>query len=84
MNLSVEDYEIYDQAVFNERIKSTFRQLGYPQLDGVNCQLSNRTVRLWGYVSSYYLKQVVQTVAMKCSGVCDVINDIEVRTSHEV
>ena len=56
----------------------SFGQLGYPQLNSVNCQAEGDLMRLSGTLNSFYLKQVAQSVAVKTPGVRSVENQIQV------
>jgi osmotically-inducible protein OsmY len=62
-----------------DRLKSTFEQLGYPQLSALECSAIGDLICLKGELSSFYLKQVAQSVAVKIPGVREVRNEIEVR-----
>ena len=62
-----------------DRVRISFEQLGYPQLSAVKCLAQGDQMLLTGTLSSFYLKQVAQSVAVKIPGVRDVRNEIEVR-----
>ena len=61
-----------------QRLRESFEQLGYPQLQAIECLVEGDTVRLTGQLDSFYLKQVAQSVAMKIAGPHFVQNLIEV------
>lgn len=69
-----------DPAVLERQVKNSFRGLGYPQLDRVECRVRRMTVYLRGTLGSFYLKQIAQTIAVKVPGVHQVVNEIEVRS----
>jgi osmotically-inducible protein OsmY len=50
----------------------------YQQLRGVRCDYHEGVLTLRGQVSSFYLKQVAQTVVRKLPGVEECVNRIEV------
>jgi len=64
---------------FEELLRISFEQLGYQQLNNVDCQVEGNVLVLTGKLKSFYLKQVAQTVAMKIPGVASVRNQIEVQ-----
>lgn len=61
-----------------DRVRISFEQLGYPQLNAVQCAAEGDLMRLSGQLNSFYLKQVAQSVAVKTPGVRSVENEIEV------
>ena len=61
-----------------DRVRISFEQLGYPQLNAIHCQAEGDTMRLSGSLKSFYLKQVAQSVAVKTPGVRSVENQITV------
>lgn len=69
---------VHEPDILIERVKASFDGLGYPQLANVECHAQGSTIRLAGRLSSFYLKQIAQTIAIKIPGVRRVINDIEV------
>ncbi|MFT7633504.1 MAG: osmotically-inducible protein OsmY [Mariniblastus sp.] len=60
-------------------VRATFDQLGYPQLNSIECSVVGDIMLLSGELSSFYLKQVAQSVAVKIPGVREVRNEIQVR-----
>ncbi len=62
-----------------DRLRESFEQLGYPQLNAVECSSEGDELRLSGELNSFYLKQVAQSVAVKIPGVREVHNEIKVR-----
>lgn len=61
-----------------DRVRISFEQLGYPQLNAVQCTATGDQMLLTGELSSFYLKQVAQSVAVKIPGVREVRNEIQV------
>lgn len=62
----------------NELLRISFDQLGYQQLNNIECEVEGNVLVLKGKLRSFYLKQVAQTVAIKIPGVASVRNQIEV------
>ena len=62
-----------------DRVRLSFEQMGYPQLNAIKCTADGDRMLLTGVLRSYYLKQVAQSVAVKIPGVREVRNEIEVR-----
>ena len=62
-----------------ERARKAFEQIGYQQLNNVDCEVIEDEIVLRGVLDSFYLKQVAQSVAVKIPGVRSVKNEIEVR-----
>ena len=61
-----------------QQLRESFEQLGYPQLQAIECTVEDDTIRLTGELDSFYLKQVAQSVAMKIAGPHFIQNLIEV------
>jgi osmotically-inducible protein OsmY len=61
-----------------EGVASRLRRSGYPTLANVSAEVHKGTLVLHGRLSTYYLKQVAQTLAAQVDGVEEVINRIEV------
>ena len=61
-----------------QQLQKHFEQLGYPQLQAIECSVEDKTLRLTGNLDSFYLKQVAQSVAVKLAGSHFVQNLIEV------
>lgn len=74
---------VTDPFVLIERVKSSFQGLGYPQLANVQCEAEASTIYLSGKLTSYYLKQIAQTIAIKVPGIRHVVNDIKVVSEVE-
>lgn len=55
-----------------------FERSGYAELQAVSCHYHEGILTLRGQVSSYYLKQVAQTIAMRAAGVDELHNQIRV------
>ena len=54
------------------------RREGHLATHPISCTFQNNTLVLRGWVPTYYLKQIAQTVAMRIDGVERVLNQIEV------
>lgn len=67
------------KLTLEDRVRISFEQLGYPQLNAVQCSASGDLMLLTGELNSFYLKQVAQSVAVKIPGVREVKNEIHVR-----
>ena len=67
------------ELTLEDRVRLSFDQLGYPQLNGIRCVADGDQMLLTGELHSFYLKQVAQSVAVKIPGVRTVKNEIEVR-----
>ncbi|MFB3105264.1 MAG: BON domain-containing protein [Pseudomonadales bacterium] len=59
-------------------VASRLRRSGYPTLANVSAEVHEGALVLLGRLSTYYLKQVAQTLAAQVDGVEEVINRIEV------
>ena len=66
------------ELTLEDRIRLAFEQLGYPQLKAIQSVAEGDEIRLTGKLSSFYLKQVAQSVVVKIPGVRSVLNEIEV------
>lgn len=62
-----------------EQLQETFLQLGYPQLQALQCSVKDGMLKMTGELDSFYLKQVAQSVAIKISGPNFVQNQIKVK-----
>ena len=62
-----------------EQLRETFVQLGYPQLQALQCSVKDGILQMTGELDSFYLKQVAQSVAIKILGAKFVQNQIEVK-----
>ena len=58
--------------------RSRLLQSNYPQLQQVRSDFHNGVLTLHGRVSSYYLKQVVQSLVLGMEGVVEIRNWVEV------
>jgi hypothetical protein len=67
-----------DPPSLGQRVEASLRGSGYLTLRGVECDTRGDIVRLRGYLSTYYLKQVAQATAAEVEGVRQVINRIVV------
>ena len=61
-----------------DRVAGRLRRSGYPTLANVSAEVHEGALVLRGRLSTYYLKQVAQTLAAQVDGVEEVINCIEV------
>ena len=64
--------------LLEQQLQESFEQLGYPQLQAIKCTVEGENVKLTGQLDSFYLKQVVQSVAVKIAGPHFIQNLIEV------
>ncbi|QDT32364.1 BON domain-containing protein [Thalassoglobus polymorphus] len=60
------------------RVCRAITELGYPEHSSVKCESDGSTVTLNGKLSSFYLLQIAQAIAMEVPGVRTVVNKIEV------
>ena len=67
-----------EKEVLEATAKCRLRQSCYPEVRGVACDSHEGVLTLRGRVSSYYMKQVVQTVVFGMDGVGVVNNRVEV------
>ncbi len=58
------------------------QRLGFRRLARVKCESRGTTIVLYGATSSYYQKQLAQTIAAKVPGVHHVINQLQVIDVH--
>lgn len=72
------DADNFPSLSLEDRVRDSFGQLGYPQLNAVVCTAEGDLMRLTGELNSFYLKQVAQSVAVKTPGVRSVENEIVV------
>jgi osmotically-inducible protein OsmY len=70
-------------AVLEEHLRQQFRATPYRELARTQCRFHRGTVILEGEVSSYYLKQIAQTIARRMHGVTGVVNHISVRATDD-
>ena len=66
-------------AVLEDCLRQQFRACPYRELARTQCRYHRGTVTLEGEVSSFYLKQIAQTVARRVQGVERVVNHMNVR-----
>jgi osmotically-inducible protein OsmY len=55
---------------------------GYPSLRTLRCEVAEADVVLRGTLTSYYLKEMAQSIVRRIAGVRGVKNLVEVRTSE--
>ena len=67
-----------EDTTIQRRVVSSLHNLGYVELNQIGCNVVRGQVTLCGEISSYYLKQVAQTIALKVPGVGQVFNNIDV------
>lgn len=65
-------------ATLDQRVMSAIVALGYSQHNQLRCECTGSTIRLSGKVSTFYLSQLAQTVALNVPGVQRVVNKIAV------
>lgn len=66
-----------------EQILQQLRSSPYRELAGAACRVYRGVAILEGTVSSFYLKQIAQTLARRVPGVQRILNQIHVRTFEE-
>ncbi len=66
-----------------EQIAQQLRASPYRELARTACRVYRGVAILDGDVSSYYMKQLAQTVALRVPGVLRIVNQIHVRTLEE-
>ena len=67
-----------EAQVVQTQAKSRLRKSGYHQLQLISCEFHEGVLTLRGRVSSFYLKQVAQTLINQLDGVGEVNNRLEV------
>ena len=66
------------------RAQAKLRACPYREVQKTTCLFHKGVLLLQGTVSSYYLKQIAQTVLMRVEGVRHIVNTIRVHSSAEV
>ncbi|MCA9160842.1 MAG: BON domain-containing protein [Planctomycetales bacterium] len=69
----------YDDV--QSRAQASLRGCPYREVQKTTCLFHKGVLLLRGEVSSYYLKQIAQTVLMNVEGVNHIVNTIHVRTA---
>lgn len=64
--------------VLAERVGRALVAMGYSPLRAIEVSVSDRIVRLRGWVPSYYLKQLAQGSVLAVPGVHELCNELEV------
>jgi hypothetical protein len=60
-------------------VRADLRESPYDEVGRVTCTLTERVLTLTGRVSSYYLKQIAQRIALKrLNGIGTVLNELQV------
>jgi osmotically-inducible protein OsmY len=72
------EQEAQQRILIEQAVKSALRESGYPPMRQIDCEFECGTLRLWGRVPSYYLKQLVSVVAAKVEGITEINNDLDV------
>ena len=67
-----------EQQRIGETVQRCLDDSGYAQLSNVACRCCAGTVVLTGQVTSFYMKQIAQTIARQVDGVQRVDNLLEV------
>lgn len=62
--------------------ETALQQSGYHSVGKLDCEVVDGTVVLSGRVTSYYQKQIAQTVVMKLDAVKEVENRLQVKSRH--
>ena len=63
----------------NANLRRRLQTSGYCELRTIECRLEGGVAKLTGSVSSYYLKQIAQSIVARESGVRGIENRLEVR-----
>lgn len=66
------------ETALESRVRSRLNVCGYQELAHLNVKVEGRIVRLDGTASSYYLKQIAQTIVMLTDDVAGIDNAIAV------
>jgi len=69
-----------EKEVVEGNVRSKLQGSCYQQVQCVSCEFHEGVLTLRGRVSSYYLKQIVQTLVLGMDGVDEVNNRVEVPT----
>ena len=67
-----------EAQVVQSQAQSRLRKSGYHQLQLISCEFHEGVLTLRGRVSSFYLKQLAQTLINQLDGVGEVNNRLEV------
>jgi osmotically-inducible protein OsmY len=67
-----------EKEVVEANVRSKLQRSCYPLVRRVSCDFHEGVLTLRGRVSSYYLKQVVQTLVFRLDGVVELNNQVEV------
>jgi osmotically-inducible protein OsmY len=69
-----------EKQVVQAEARSRLRKSGYRELQLVSCDFHEGILTLRGRISSFYLKQLAQTLVYQLDGVGEVNNRLEVAT----
>ena len=67
-----------EKEVVEASVRSKLQRSCYPQVQCILCEFHEGVLTLRGRVSSYYLKQIVQTLVFRLDGVVELNNRVEV------
>lgn len=67
-----------EKEIVEANVRSKLQRSCYPQVQCVLCEFHESVLTLRGRVSSYYLKQIVQTLVFRLDGVIELNNRVEV------
>ena len=67
-----------EQEVVEASVRSKLQQSCYQQVQRVSSEFHEGVLTLRGQVSSFYLKQIVQTLVLKVDGVEEINNRVDV------
>ena len=70
------------QAVWKQSTLTALQSSNYAELRKLRCEVTEAVVIVHGVVSSYYLKQMAQTIIQRLEGVQSMMNLVEVRQSE--
>lgn len=62
----------------SEEVELSLQRTGYLELRGIRCLMQDGEVTLQGNVTTYYMKQVAQSLVRRIAGVISVRNEIAV------
>jgi osmotically-inducible protein OsmY len=76
--LVADDDLVMRDAVIVDKVHEALLATGYGQLRKLQIDCVNSCVRLRGHLSTYYLKQIAQSVTRSVAGVRNIENDVDV------
>ena len=67
-----------DDGSLTRFVITRLRRSGYQDLDCIGCRVSGTNVTIFGWVETFYLKQVAQEIVSRTPGVSAISNDLKV------